>query len=227
MTTEAFKPLADTTRRAEIVTHLRRAIINGGLRPGERVNEIRIANEMRVSRAPLREAIRELVQDGLLTSVPYAGTFVIAVTARDIEEAYSLHHVIEDFAIDRVWGLRDARFAEELERRHEAVKAATRASDLIGQIEAALKMHGLIYEWSNHLLLLDTWQRLAGRLEMYFALHSRARGEAVPAEDIHEDYVRLLTGDDKAAAKHHAHDHIDSDFEALLAYAHSLEREEG
>jgi DNA-binding GntR family transcriptional regulator len=218
-----FEPIVDTTRRAEIVARLRRAILAGQLEPGQKVNELRIAEQMQVSRAPLREAIRELVQEGLLTNIPYAGAYVINVTAKDIEDAYALHHVLEDFAIDRVWPLRDERFAAELDRRHAEVKKATVALDLTRQIETALSLHGLIYEWADNALVFDTWQRLARRLQMYFALHQRARGEPVPAVDTHEDYVRLLKGGDAAAAKRHAREHIDWGFEELLAYARDLE----
>lgn len=218
-----FEPISDTTRRAEIVARLRRAILTGRLEPGQKINELRIAEQMQVSRAPLREAIRELVQDGLLTNIPYAGAYVIHVTSKDIADAYALHHALEDFAIDRTWPLRDQRFAIELDRRHGDVQKATLALDLTRQIEAALRLHGLVYEWADNTLLLDTWQRLARRLQMYFALHQHARNELVPALDMHEDYVRLLKGQDIAAAKRHAHEHINWNFEELLAYAKGLE----
>ena len=159
-----FDPIADTTRRAEIVGKLRRAILCGRLRPGDKVNELRISEQMQVSRAPLREAIRELVQEGLLTNIPYAGAYVINVAAKDIEDAYALHHVLEDFAIELVWPLRDQRFAAELDRRHAQVKEATQALDTTRQIETALQLHGVIYEWADNALLLDTWQRVARRL---------------------------------------------------------------
>lgn len=218
-----FDPVADTTRRAAIVGELRRAILCGQLRPGDKVNELKIAAQMRVSRAPLREAIRELVQQGLLTNIPYAGAYVVTLTAKDIEDAYAFHHVLEDFALALVWPMRSRQFRDELERRHSVVKAATRAVDLTAQIEAALKLHGLIYEWADNAVLLDSWQRLANRLQMIFALHQQVSTEPVPRMDIHEDYVRLLKGDDLSAAKAHAHDHINMNFEELLAYARSLE----
>ena len=219
-----FSPIADTTRRAEIVALLRRAILTGQLEPGQKLNELRISEQMRVSRAPLREAMRELVQEGILTSIPYAGTFVIDVMAKDIDDAYSLNKLLDEFAIERTWKLRYQRFFDELDRRHEAVKQATRALDTTRQIETALQLHGLIYEWADNSVLLETWQRLTSRLQMYFALHQRARNEPVPAEDVHETYVRLLKGADMRAAQRHAREHIDLDFEELLAYARGLEQ---
>jgi DNA-binding GntR family transcriptional regulator len=219
-----FSPIADTTRRAEIVALLRRAILTGQLEPGQKLNELRISEQMRVSRAPLREAMRELVQEGILTSIPYAGTFVINVTAKDIDDAYSLNKVLDEFAIERMWELRDQRFFDELDRRHEAVKQATRNRDTTRQIETALQLHGLIHEWADNSVLLETWQRLTSRLQMYFALHQQARKEAVPAEDVHETYVALLKSDDMRAAQRHAREHIDHDFEELLAYARGLEK---
>jgi DNA-binding GntR family transcriptional regulator len=219
-----FAPIADTTRRAEIVALLRRAILTGQLEPGQKLNELRIAEQMRVSRAPLREAMRELVQEGILTSIPYAGTFVIGVTAKDIDDAYSLNKVLDEFAIELTWRLRDQRFLDELDRRHEAVKQATRDLDTTRQIETALQLHGLIHEWADNSMLLETWQRLASRLQIYFALHQRARKEPVPAEDIHETYVQRLKGSDMRAAQRHAREHIGLDFEELLAYARSLEQ---
>lgn len=223
MAAALFEPVTDTTRRAEVVAKLRRAILCGQLHPGEKVNELRVSEQMRVSRGPLREAIRELVQEGLLTNIPYAGAYVIKLSAKDVEDAYSLHHVLEDFALDRVWATRDERFFAELDRRHASVKSATLDVDLTGQIESALRLHGLIYECADHALLLDTWLRLASRLQMIFAMHQHARNETVPDIDTHEDYVRLLKGDDLAATKAHAHEHIDWNFEELLAYARSLE----
>ena len=103
MTPTDFSPIADTTRRAEIVACSNAPILTGQLEPGQKVNELRISEQMRVSRAPLREAMRELVQEGILTSIPYAGTFVIDVTAKDIEDAYSLNKVLDEFAIARTW----------------------------------------------------------------------------------------------------------------------------
>jgi DNA-binding GntR family transcriptional regulator len=218
-----FGPIADTTRRAEIVTLLRRAILTGRMKPGQKLNELRISEQMHVSRAPLREAVRELVQEGLLTGIPYAGTFVTAVTAKDIEDAYGLNKVLDEFALTSVWPKRDERFFAELDRRHDATRASSRQGDTAGQIQNALRLHGLIYEWADNSMLLETWQRLANRLQMYFALHQRARNEPVPDEELHERYVRLLKGNDLRAAQRHTREHIDSNFEELIAYARGLE----
>ena len=133
-----FSPIADTTRRAEIVALLRRAILTGQLEPGQKLNELRISEQMRVSRAPLREAMRELVQEGILTSIPYAGTFVIEVTAKDIIDAYSLNQVLDEFAIERTWPLRDQRFFDELDRARRLLHRFVAPVKLIEETLVAL-----------------------------------------------------------------------------------------
>ena len=222
-----FSPVADTTRRAGVSALLKQAILTGQLVPGQKVNELRIAEQMRVSRAPLREAIRDLVQEGLLINIPYAGAYVINITAKDIQDIYALHRALEDFAIEQIWPLRNDQFFRTLDERHDAVKQATLDGDLARQIEDALRLHSLIYEWSDNSVLLDTWRRLASRLQMIFAVHQQARNEPVPPIDIHEEYVRLFKGSDVLAAQKHAREHIDWNLEELLAYAHGLEKNPG
>ena len=166
------------------------------------------------------------MQEGILTSIPYAGTFVIDVTAKDIEDAYSLNKVLDEFAIEQnLAELRDERFFDELDRRHRGGQAGDARLDTTRQIETALQLHGLIYEWADNSVLLETWQRLTSRLQMYFALHQRARNEPVPAEDLHEDYVRAAQGQGHARRPEAMRrEHIGLDFEELISYARSLEQ---
>ena len=68
----------------EIIDALREAIVTGTLSPGERLIEADLADEFGVSRAPLREAMRELTAQGLLVNIPRKGTFVVKLSRQDI-----------------------------------------------------------------------------------------------------------------------------------------------
>jgi DNA-binding GntR family transcriptional regulator len=85
----------------EIARHLREAIIKGELTPGERVNETRLTRELALSRSPVREAIRILESEGLLTIEPHRGARVRPVSDHDLEEIFDVRLMIESHGLRR------------------------------------------------------------------------------------------------------------------------------
>jgi DNA-binding GntR family transcriptional regulator len=90
-----------TTLAMEIARHLREAIIKGELAPGERVNESRLTRELTLSRSPVREAIRILESEGLLTIEPHRGARVRAVSDEDLQEIFDVRLMIESHGLRR------------------------------------------------------------------------------------------------------------------------------
>ena len=82
-------PIGATTRRSQIVHSLRQLIVSGAVPEGQRLMEQNLAEKLGVSRAPLREALRELVDCGLLVSQPYRGIRLRSFSARDLTELYT------------------------------------------------------------------------------------------------------------------------------------------
>src|SRR5204862_5938871 len=74
---------------------LRDEIVSGRLRPGDKVNEVRVSAAMGVSRGTLREAMRVLEQEGLLCSVPHRGTYVRRIDAREAREVQEVRLALE------------------------------------------------------------------------------------------------------------------------------------
>lgn len=197
-----------STLREHVVDRLRTAILGGVLEPGSQLVETRLAEQLGVSRGPLREAIRQLIEEGLLVNVPYTGTFVVELTAQHAEEIYSLRTVLESFAFRLAWGKRGPGFAAEIDRRHRALLDVLAAGGGPEAIDAELHLHSLVYEAAGHQLLLDTWRSLSGRLHLYFAVHQRAHGRSGPRPDAHVRYVELAKGDDLDAMLAEIDDHM-------------------
>src|SRR3954453_6741101 len=86
------------------VRRLRTEIVRGAFAPGERLVEEQLTRRLGISRAPLREALRLLGQQGLVEHLPRRGVRVVALSARDIEELFSLRDVLEGFALRWVLG---------------------------------------------------------------------------------------------------------------------------
>ncbi|MDQ2778690.1 MAG: GntR family transcriptional regulator, partial [Pseudomonadota bacterium] len=157
--------------RVQIAERLRAAILSGQLAPGAAVVETALAERFSVSRAPLREALRQLVDEGLLTTLPYTGTRVIELSVEDVREIHSMRTALERFAFEQAWSRRDAAFAKELHRRHAALTKTIDRGDDLASIAAELELHGLVYEASGHRLLQCHWSDLRGRLQLYWAAH--------------------------------------------------------
>lgn len=82
----------------DVYNYLRSAIVNEKLKPGDRIVERKIAEKLKVSRTPIREAIRKLEQDGLVSHLPQRGVVVKSLTAKDVWELYTIRSVLEGLA---------------------------------------------------------------------------------------------------------------------------------
>lgn len=208
MLANSLSTLPRATFREHIAGRLRCAILSGELEPGAVLVETTLAERFSVSRAPLREALRQLAEEGLITTVPYTRTRVIDLTVRDVREIHSLRTTLERFAFEQVWPLRDTAFANELRRRHAALTKTIDRGDDLASIAAELELHSLVYEASGHRLLQHHWAALRGRLQLYWAAHHRAHGKRGPRRDAHDKYVAAAIGDDLAAMNAELADHM-------------------
>ena len=201
-TTRPPSPLARlprTTFRAHIADGIRKAILAGTFAPGSALVETALAEQFSVSRAPLREALRQLIEEGLVVTVPYTGTHVIELAADDVREIHSMRITLERFAFEQAWPRRDAAFRKELLRRQSLLTRAIDRGDDLACIAAELALHGLVYEASGHRLLQRSWSGLRGRLQLYWAAHHRTHGGRGPRRDAHDSYVAAALGDDLPA----------------------------
>ncbi|MBO6814361.1 MAG: GntR family transcriptional regulator [Rhizobiaceae bacterium] len=205
----SLEPLVDETRRGQIVRRLRELIVKGSVEPGQKLTETQLAEKLGVSRAPLREAIRELVESGLVESIPYKGLFVRNVTRRDLEELYSLRTALEQFAFRECWENRTETAKQDLIRRHDAlIEEIANGKDPQRAIELELVLHSWCYELSGHKLLLKSWEQMKPNLQFYFILHQKAHNRCGPLREAHDIYVKSAIGDDLDAMLGHLHDHM-------------------
>lgn len=138
-------PGPPSTTQQHAVRWLREAFVTGGLRPGERVNQERVAAEIGVSVAPVREALRVLEQEGLVTYRTRRGYAVTELRIADLEEIYALRRLLETHVVRASLPLLGS---DELARVRaaaaECVDAAA-ADDIVRELEANRRFHfGLI-----------------------------------------------------------------------------------
>lgn len=216
-----------STLRAHIVERLRAAILAGEIPPGAPLVETALSERFDVSRGPLREALRQLIEEGLIVTRPYAGTHVATLSVEDVREIYSLRTALETFAFEHVWARRDEHFRSELRRRNAALLATIDASNDRASIETELAFHGLVYEASGHRLLQHSWRGLRGRLQLYWAAHHQAHGRRGPRRDAHDSYITAALGDDLDEMRREIIEHMRRGAETTERFLRSLPSETG
>ncbi len=203
------QPVGDATRREMIVRNLRNLILSGSVPAGQKLVEQDLAQRLGVSRAPLREAMRELVECGLLISRPYRGIRLRSFTRRDLTELYSMRLELEKFAFRECWNNRSDAALADLRARNEALRRnPARGTDPLKEIRQELALHNWCYELSGHRLLMETWQRMRPNIQLYFSLHIRANDSDPSFVNPHDDYVCLAAGDDLKAMLAHLDRHM-------------------
>ena len=151
--------LTRTVLREQIRELLLERILKGELQSGDRIVELQIAQELGTSRAPVREALRELQSLGFVEHEPYRGTRVRRITEEELAEIYPVRAALEELAAQEAASRLDGK-VEELEREFEAMREAADRDDLQDLATHDATFHRLIVEAASNKVLLDTWRTL-------------------------------------------------------------------
>jgi DNA-binding GntR family transcriptional regulator len=167
---ELFEKAVSRTLRTEVVDMLRDAIVTGKLKPGERLKENGLASQMSVSRSPIREAFRQLEQEGLIISIPNQGSFVKVFDEDDVREIFTLRAALEDLACEII--LKEKKLQpddlERLEAYIEQQKEAVEAWDFDRLTKLDMDFHEFICKKSGLERLLKMWQSLRAQIQVLF-----------------------------------------------------------
>jgi DNA-binding GntR family transcriptional regulator len=185
---------------AIVLRTLREAIIDGRLAPGEAVVEAQISRQLGVSRAPVREALRSLENEGLIVSVPWRGSFVAPLTERSVTELQAFRRLIEVFAAEQVLARDDADVAS-LDALVAEMERCAERGDLDCLNEADVRFHTRIVEMSDNALLLDVWRSYVSPIRRALALRNRANSDPDSIVAMHRSLVAAFHANDLDAIK--------------------------
>ena len=205
---DPFQPLTGKTLRTSVTDTIRQAILGGNLLPGEQVNQAHIAEKLGISRGPVREALGQLEQEGLIRNIPYKGTYVTEITREYIEELYSLRQVLKSFAVTRATSF---IAPEELVDLHTIVgemKAAAEAKDAVSLGLLDIRFHAMICRSAHHHLLEQMWHGLEVGVRRCLALRHRIYNDPRDIVGTHPDILAAIEGGDAARASELLSEHI-------------------
>ncbi|MFP5336856.1 MAG: GntR family transcriptional regulator [Actinomycetes bacterium] len=166
---------------------LRGMILGGELRPGDRVVENRLTDQLGVSRPPLREAMRVLEQEGLIRQVPRKGAVVTPLTGHDIYEIVTLRDELERMAITLGVPVRSPERLDRLRHAFADLEDAAQAGDSAAVTGRSFAFHLAVVGLAGHRRLEDAYRSLSLQLQLCMAMNRRARASI---ETMREDAER-------------------------------------
>ena len=217
-------PVERRVLRHEVLLELRTAILAGEIVPGTRLLEVPLAAELGVSRGPIREALRQLEQEGLVEFFPHRGAVVVGVAEAEIETIYGIRALLEGRAFARACRVVTNEDVEALAEMVERMIEASEAGDYETVTELDLRFHGRVVELSGFQYLRRLWANIDGVVRAPRASHRASDGladEATTRERWigpsieHRELVDALRSRRPALASRAARAHVNRGLERL------------
>ena len=150
------------TLREQVVEILRHKILSGEIKPGERIIEAKVAEELKVSRGPLREALRQIEEEGLVVYEAQKGCVVKTMTYEEMQETYLIQSTLEKLAVQMCGGKISKEQDEEMQKLVLSMEKAANQKNLYEVIEFDEQFHECIVKTAHSEKLHRIWKILEG-----------------------------------------------------------------
>lgn len=201
----------------KIVERLHDLITEGELKPGERINERELAERLEVSRTPLREALRVLAAEKLVTISPNYGASVTRMTRQEIHDTFELMSALERFSGELACQRVTAEELHQIRAAHEAMLGHWQRQDLPAYYHANQRIHDLINRASRNDALRQTYLSLNRRLHPLRLSSNRSETKWRKAVEEHRDMLTALEARDGEALGALMERHLLEKRDAVLA----------
>lgn len=214
---DSYKPL-----REVVYETLREAIKAGTLPPGDRLMEIQLAEELGVSRTPVREAIRKLELERFVVMIPRRGTYVANLSLKDINEVFEIRAALDSLAA----GLAAERITEEeleeLERLLVEIAEHIENKDNEKIVEVDAAFHDILYKASRNERLVGIICNLREQFTRFRSVSINYPGRLQDTLEEHRQLVEAIAQRSSEMAMQKARDHIENAEQTLLLEMNQL-----
>lgn len=171
---------------------LRHEILSGALAPGERLVEEQLTQRFGTSRAPLREALRQLAQQGLIEHLPRRGVRVAELSAADSDELFALRNVLERYAVETAFRRPGAASLTGVVAAWQMMAEAARTGDAFAENNAHQRFHVEVVALAGQRHLLTAFEPVILKLQLLMATNLRLEAEERDSAEGVERHRRLL-----------------------------------
>ncbi|MBS6160263.1 MAG: GntR family transcriptional regulator [Firmicutes bacterium] len=211
MEMDEYLPLRDV-----VFNTLRRAILKGELKPGERLMEIALADKLGVSRTPIREAIRKLELEGLVVMAPRKGAKVASITERDLNDVLEVRKGMEVLAISLACKRITGEELEKLEIIERDFQRLIESGNLTELAEMDVKFHDTIYHATNNQRLVQLLNNLREQMYRYRMEYLKDIAVRRTLAEEHKAICQALRERNQQQAEKYVSIHIDNQQKAII-----------
>ena len=208
---DAYKPLREVVSET-----LRQAIRDGIFKPGERLMEIPLSEELGVSRTPIREAIRKLELEGFVIMIPRRGTYVADISLKDISQVFEIRSALEELAGALAAERITAEEVEYLERMLVEIGTYIEKKDMDRIVEADVNFHEVLYKASRNERLVEIIHNLREQTLRFRTVSMNQPGRLAKTWEEHRLLVEAIADRDANKARKIARLHMEHSEQALL-----------
>ena len=194
---DEYLPLRDVVFKT-----LRQAILTGELKPGERLMEIHLANRLGVSRTPIREAIRKLELEGLVTMIPRKGAEVAQITEKSLKDVLEVRRALDVLAVELACERITDAEKEDLKQACFLFEEATKTKDATKIASEDVKLHNIIVKATGNDRLIQLVSNLAEQMYRYrFEYIKDVAQHEILVSEHRMIYNSIVENDPKKAAR--------------------------
>jgi DNA-binding GntR family transcriptional regulator len=199
LTLEPLSGLDRSTLRERAREAVRTAITSGQYRPGDYLGEVELATHLGISRGTVREAMRHLQQEGLLTTGRRGMLRVNSLSVEEVRELFRVRAALEKLAVAEIMSSHKQDSAARTLR--EALSALAEPElDFVGRVEADLNFHLLLCRLAGNSMLVEAWRNLEGRIRVAIMNGGPERAPRMMSRDRHAPIADAVESGDLAEA---------------------------
>lgn len=206
-----FKPLRDV-----VFETLREAILKGVIKSGERLMENQLADEMGVSRTPVREAIRKLELEGFVVIMPRKGAYVSEMSYKDVHEVYEIRAALESLACGLAAERVTKSETEEMERYLVEERDYLDNEDILLTVNTDIGLHALIYKSARNEKIMHLISKLKDQVYRLRSTSIMLPGRKKASLIEHQDIVEAISLRDVELAQRLGQEHVEHAEQAML-----------
>ena len=202
--------------RDVVFNTLRKAILTGELKPGERLMEIHLANRLGVSRTPIREAIRKLELEGLVIMIPRRGAEVAQITEKSLKDVLEVRRALDALCVELACDRISAEEEELLREACDNFMRATETKDATTIAKADVAFHDIIVQATGNQRLIQLINNLSEQMYRYRFEYIKDEARHDSLIDEHRIIYESIVSRNKKKAAETARLHIDNQEKSII-----------